>query len=415
MNIRTFPFSRRGVLSAIFAACFFGLLAPEPAEAAYKGGDSSLIKGKRRLRLKEAMAAIRSMPRYAREAFYAEMLGLSFKPDGEQAMEASSQGHSATRRGAHFVSSDGKEHDWLSAFSEADYNLWEKAKALALDVEVPVALSGFSREITKMVHRTAKAILDEMPTELRDCWLAETGGLCYMKGGVSAYSKKKTMLRSEAGYDVPCAKVSSRALFIDTQGKEIAKDKLFDEEVEKKWRRRYNVLHTCAYLVGLQEIQEFYPKEMALLKKNYKQRLKDENTAAGETEAPAMASDTAVALMAWPKGAREAFLAERLWLCYMPDGSSGYDSRMWVQKGGRFIGSDGKECDFWENSNLMSNRDEWVRVSLLYDRESPDDVLEDLRAEVEALRREFNAHAPKSARDRVNNSSAMGTAKPPAK
>lgn len=385
------------------------MLAPESAWAVYKGGNAALLKGKRKQKLKEATAALRSLPRFTREAFISEMLGLSFKIDGSQAIEASSQGHSATKRGAHFVGTDGKERDWFSDFSAVEGDRWENVKALANEVEVSVVLSNFSRDITKQLNRTAKYLLDAMPPVLRDAWLAETGGLLFLRNGKSAYTGQKKIDRSEAGYDVPHPGVVMGALFIDSEGKEL---KLHDVlgEYWDQWGRRYNILHTCAFLTGKKEILELCPKEVSVMTKYRKMKVTNEVSGApGAAEPP---SDIVGSLNAWPKLAREAFIAERLGLCYMPSGDSGYDSRAWVREGARYVGADGKECDFWKNSNLMSDRMEWDRVAKLYDQADALEVLGNFKAEVDALKQAFNTHAPKQVRDRINNTSAMGSASP---
>lgn len=389
------------------------VLMSEPLYAAYKGGDASLLKGKRKLRLKEAVSTIKSFPRFAREAFYAEMLGLSYKSDGSTAMVASSQGKSSTHRGARFVGTDGKEHDWHSEYNAANSSKWEVAKASCVDVDVPVALSAFSRDITKMVHRTAKALLDEMPQELRDCWLAEEGGLCYVEGGASGYSGKQYVSRSEAGYDVPHPQLLPTARFTDTNGVEHKVFELLRSETGQKWVRRKDVLHTCAYLVGKQEIFDLFPKEMAQLSKYHMEKTEAGagSKAGGSTATPetsATAETTSGALKLWPLAAREAFLVERLGLCYMKDGSSAYDSRAWVRQGARYISSDGKDSDWWSASNQMSDRDMWSKVSKLYEKEGFETVMTAMKDDVDRLKKAFAAHAPKKAQERANTT-AMGS------
>ena len=395
----------RVILAICLATWVPIMLAPESAWAAYKGGDATLLKGKRKQKLKETTAALRSLPRFTREAFFSEMLGLSFKIDGSQAIEASSQGHSSTKRGAHFVGSDGKERDWFSDFGAVDGDRWENVKALVNEVDVPVALSSFSRDITKLLNRTAKYLLDTMPPVLRDTWLAETGGLLFLRNGKSAYTGQKKIDRSEAGYDVPHPEVVKGALFIDSEGNERKLHQVLGEYWDQ-WGRRYNILHTCVFLTGKREILELCPKEMAAMSKFRKMQVLNDVSGAPAAEEPP--SDMVGALKAWPKAAREAFIVERLGLCYMPNGDSGYDSRSWVCKGARYVGADGREYDFWTHSNLISDRMEWARVSKLYDQ-ADGDVLENFKTEVDALKQAFNTHAPKKVRDRMNNTSAMGS------
>ena len=52
---------------------------------------------------------------------------------------------------------------------------------------------------------------------------------------------------------------------------------------------------------------------------------------------------------------------------------------------------------------------EWARVYELYDQADASEVLGKFKAEVDALKQVFNTHAPKKVRDRISNTSAMGT------
>lgn len=379
----------------------------EPLYAEYKGGDASLLKGKRKQRYKEAVSTIKSFPRAAREAFFAEMLGLAYKPDGSAAIVASSQGRSSTNKGTRYVGTDGKEHDWNSGYDTANGAKWETAKTCCVEVDVPVAMSAFSRDITKMVHRTAKVLLDDMPQEMRDLWLAQEGGMCYVAGGDSGYTGKAYVSRSEAGYDIAYPQLHQTALFTDTKGKEHKVFDLLRNETGQLWARRKEVLHTCSFLVGKKEILALFPEEMAQLKEYYKGKAKPgtESKAADTAAAPAT---TAAAVKLWPLAAREAFLTERLGLCYMEDGSTIYDSRAWIRKGARYISSDGKNMDWWTGSNEMRDRDEWSRVCALYEKEGHDKVMAEMKEDVERLKKAFAEHAPKKVQEKLRRS-AMGT------
>lgn len=397
--------SIRCAMVRLFVVFFSVALMLDPLHAAFKGGDTSIIKGKQKQKLKAAVSAVKSMPRIAREAFYAEMLGLSYKPDGSEAIKASSQGNSSTYRGSRFVGTDGKEHDWISEYSTTSSDKWEKAKALCKEVEVNTALAAFSSDITKMIRRTAKSLLDSMPTELRDCWLSEVGGLMYMPEGTAAYTGKDHVDRSEAGYDVPHPAIAHGALFTDTKGEEHDVYKLLGVH-EKKWLRRYNVLHTCAMQVGKEEILNLYPEEMKIMSKHHMKRTGD----ADPDAPPPPATETAASLKTWPEEAREAFLAERLGLCFMPGGKeSPYDHRSWVRRGAHYIGIDGQEYDFWQRSEVQSDRNEWERVCRLYDREKHEEVMADMEKEAGQLRDAFEEHAPEEARKKKAGNTAMGT------
>lgn len=394
----------RRAMVRIFVLCFSVALMPGPLHAAFKGGDTSIIKGKQKQKLKAAVSAVKSMPRIAREAFYAEMLGLSYKPDGAEAMKASSQGNSSTYRGSRFVGTDGKEHDWISEYSTTSSDKWEKAKALCKEVDVNTALAAFSGDITKMIHRTAKSLLDSMPVELRDCWLSEVGGLMYMKDGTPGYTGKDHVDRSEAGYDVPHPAIAHGALFTDTKGEERDIYKLLGVH-EKKWLRRYNVLHACAMLVGKEEILNLYADEMKLMSRFHRKRTAD----ADPDAPPPPSTETAASLKNWPEGAREAFLAERLGLCFMPGSTeAAYDHRSWVRHGAHYIGADGKEYDFWKRSEMQTDRSEWERVCRLYDREKHENVMSDMEAAVAQLQQSFQEHAPEAVRKRKAGNTAMG-------
>ena len=114
-----------------------------------------------------------------------------------------------------------------------------------------------------------------------------------------------------------------------------------------------------------------------------------------EAQGPKPNTATAAILRERPQRAKEAWIVERLKLLYMPDGSYPRDHRNWTRGGARYIGSDGKEYDWWQSSYCQGNRDEWGRPEhLMSEKGEENTVWVDLQEEVDQLKKMYMEHAP---------------------
>lgn len=188
--------------------------------------------------------------------------------------------------------------------------------------------------------------------------------------------------------------------FIDIEGVEQSYD-----AVHKKYKSlggaRWSILNICAHHLGADAILALYPKEMKKLRLYDEQRRKGTykpKTAAAtdkSSDAQVVKPNTAAAarLRSWPQRAREAWIVERQQLTFMPDGSNTLDHRGWTRGGAHYIGTDGKEYDWWQSSYCQQDRNEWGRPGNLMEKEG-DSVWVDLQEEVDLLKKMYMEHAP---------------------
>lgn len=72
-------------------------------------------------------------------------------------------------------------------------------------------------------------------------------------------------------------------------------------------------------------------------------------------------------IKALPRATREAIFADQLGLCYMLNGEPAYDSRRWVRNKALYIGSDGKEHDFYQAVNQIGGHSWQRNVDIIED------------------------------------------------
>lgn len=310
-----------------------------PAQAAYRPEHKVILKGKNKVMLKEALAALNSLPDTGRWAIIASRLELYFADDGSSKYSNSSHNPNS---GARFVGADGEEHDFNSVRNSIPPVQWRDADNKVYDLGANAIFPSISREVTALIYATAKSIAASMPIELRDAWLAEEAGLLYSTTGANAYGKGTESARLDSGKVVKRPKLLSRSdlRFKDSSGQEQVYTKVLVDHTEK-WSRRLNILYLCIQYTSRKEILSLFADEVSTLNRNANTKKVEDNSAADEESTPTRMIE---ALSNMSEEAQEAFLVEQLGMFYMPDGTSAVTKKR-ARSGARYIGGDGEEHD----------------------------------------------------------------------
>ena len=311
--------------------------------------------------------ALKKMQPLAREAWLSEIIGLCFMEDNSPVQDGNNKtakGMPVLRAGAAFVGSDGRVHDFRQAQTKQDEANWQTATD-TLNVFKKVALLRLlAQDVEKMCLSAIKYHFAAMPELMRDAMLAETAGCLYTAEGVEAYTGKLNYATTINKFSSPYRatnNLKATVKFRDTKGVEhtLRDRNPYWNAVGSHW----NILQTCISLVGPEKALSLFPNEVALLRKNNPEAAKfpapsitpflQRNVvvtpaASAATPPPASNLPSVTALSKMPSDTREAWLAECIGLCFMPDNSPILAPNKWTKQGALYIGSDGKEHKFWE-------------------------------------------------------------------
>lgn len=218
-------------------------------------------------RLQEPLKLIRRILPHCREAWLAEKMGLAYKEDGSRAY---SQGEEAYGN-SFYVESNGNARDIGSSLKDA-YITRNALRRWNDDKEALIA--EFPNITRRLALQTAKKHLQSMPQPLRDAWLAEMAGLCYVDGGSgSAYypAPREVKLENGNSYSLIMGNIN-QASFVDSKGEKQTMKGCNDKyDAKTKWGQRCQALYVCLKYIDRQEIFKAFPAEMAALRKNYAQ------------------------------------------------------------------------------------------------------------------------------------------------
>lgn len=397
---------------AVFAIALGLQLITHPAEAKYKPFYKVAIKGKYKSMLKETTSRLNDLATNTRQGIMAERLDLCYTLDGSRAYDWGR----ATGQ-AYFTTSEGRPLRHADAMEESSPVLRQEAYNKVNEMGNDAVFPSYTKEITAIVHSTAKTLYSVMPQLLRDAWLAEESGLLYTNNGKDAYLSKSLVLRTGSEKELRISRPanSNDALFVDSTGTEHKYADAQQEMEKEKWKLRWIVLLQCERLVGKKEILSLFADDVKTLRRNRNQMASDKaaqstpvETAKPEPKpepkptaepvappaAPAPAAPPqdptkiSAAVEPWREMTqiqREAFLVERAELCYMPDASNCFDERGWLKNGAKFIGTDGKEHDFHVECR-SSQPGKWERAASKSRQEGREKIVEALKEEVIALR-----------------------------
>lgn len=334
--------------------------------------------------IQKAVSFLKSLKPELRWLFLSERLGMMFMPTSGG---CGYQADFSLARGSRFIGADGMEYDAVAGLNTLTNDMWrdwENSIRIAKGVGNETLFAQFGDEVAELVLQSAKYQLDkieELSPEARDAALARIARLEYQLNGNTSYAP----LKWKAAYGGMIEEYKLDAspddvYFTDSEGKEHRGADVWKYAPVGRWE----LLMVCTHHLGKDAILGLCPTEVKKLRENYEKRKKKHCAAA-------------VKLKSWPQRAREAWLVERLDLTYMPDGSSPKDSRGWTTWGARYIGSDGKEYDWWQSSYYIGNREEWgVPGRLMADSE--EEFWLDIHEEVAQLQKVYTEHAPAQAR-----------------
>lgn len=342
--------------------------------------------------VRRAAAAFKRLPKIMRQAFIAERLGLCFQPSGgniyaRSASEFTTAGISVQGYYAYtpavFVGTDGKVYRLRAATDSAKKHVDDKprdrenlqfAVRFLYEGYPEAVFSKFSDEITQMCIRTAKNRLDVLPAYVRDAFLAELTRQLYVAGNGKVYSGEKKRLRIN-GTDTTIERdaVDPGAMFADSTGAEHDFCRLVHDEVDTRdlYRSAWDLSAFCVELIGAQAILELYADEVEAIKKfrrdveEYGAPVVDEKKQTKVVAAKNPETSRSItALHSLPRTLREAYFAERLGFCFLPNGGDAYreDWLITTREGmriqhyptderARFVDSKGKEFNLSEKLN----------------------------------------------------------------
>ena len=250
-----------GALALVSSVC--------TAWAEYKSVDTSDIKGKQRMELKEAVRGVNKMPILARDCFVAEQLGICFGKDG-QGVGKQFHGRPATYGDKAFiVGSNGRLAAWMSAAMPAG-SQWGQSYADAMNFKQEAMLSLMTERVNLVVRNTAKYLMKEMPDDLRWILLATLDKKLYYQDGRSA-SEKKHVYSLECGAKFSYYGDWENGYCMGASGEEIKVWEVFCRW--NRYRRWSDIVRRCANLVGDKDILALFPEEVKAIRKHYKQRL----------------------------------------------------------------------------------------------------------------------------------------------
>ena len=275
-------------IQAIICTLIFGSLAltclQGTAWAGYKPVDVSDIQGEQRKQLAELARNVGRMPAQSRDAFLCEQLGLCFAADGSKVM-GHDKGPNTAASKAFFVGRSGRPLPFMQAYKGTP--VWSKCydKNVPIDQTKPGALlSFFKKDVDRVVHNTAKYLMNEMPEDLRWSLLAILDKKLYYQDGRSA-SEKKYEFSLECGIKVSYYGEESfqNSYFVGANGEEAkVGDTRRKEGRWERYNRWYCIVKRCANLVGDKDILALFPEEVKAMRKHYKQRLAQVKEQQGE-------------------------------------------------------------------------------------------------------------------------------------
>ena len=338
--------------------------------------------------IRKSIAALKTLPKPLRETYIADSLRLCFSPSGGSAYGYDKEKHGDrwfTYSTAHFVGSDGKVYPLWATANRKKEKREEAAIAIAKkgmdDICAEAVFAGLADEVTEMCIKTAKNRLEIFPAAVRDCFIAEKAKLLYLPGGGNPYTGEKGTRKFYAtnivnDYDY----VHSNTKFIDSKG--VERDfhetlKLLEQRNE--YSNAWDLASLCVKLCGEEEFLFAYAKEWEAMKM-FRKKVSDGSFIASKNvdkETNNTKNSEIVtyvsALKGLPRQMREAYLAERLGLCFMPDGKAAYEENSHIStregvrvshyhayNGARFIGSNGKEYDLYASMEKKSSHKQGV-------------------------------------------------------
>ena len=329
-------------IQAIIRTLIFGSLAltclQGTAWAEYKPVDVSDIQGEQRKQLTELVRNVGKMPAQSRDAFLCEQLGLCFATDGSKVMW---KGPGTNSSKAFFVGRSGRPLPFAQATKASP--VWSKcyeANCQINQTKPGAIFSFFKKDVDRVVHNTAKYLMNEMPDDLRWSLLAMLDRKLYYQDGRSA-SEKKYEFSLECGIKVSYYGEESfqNSYFVGANGEEA---KVGDtRRKEGRWERYfrwYNIVVRCANLVGDKDILALFPEEVKAMRKHYKQRLAQVNEQKGEANAEGIE-----ALRRMSVALRRAWLAENMGFCYTQSDAPAYLAPHVANDNALFVDEQGKE------------------------------------------------------------------------
>lgn len=240
--------------------------------------------------VKSGASALKRLPKLLREACIAEKLGLLFTPDGTPAYSDKEAYHSTenvkfypAKKGARFVGSDGKLHDFSEVLktkmkpNSKVAESWKKAKQAIYNYGEDVIFSSVKDEVTQLVLLMAKNRLYSMPPEYRCACLVQYSGWAYNKQGKNAVRTWHYVSTSSANRVEGTRRqavwnfLHDDALFTGTDGVERSFKKCFDSR--GKYNSAWGKVGHCVDLIGIQDILSIVPKERDVLRAYYEQKV----------------------------------------------------------------------------------------------------------------------------------------------
>ncbi len=196
-------------------------------------------------------SALREMTAEQRYAWLAEKMGFCFTEDGGAAY----QPERTANGNAVYVDAQGKVRK-LAEVSGKDSAGWTETTGIARAVGYDKFTAPYREEIKQLAVQTSKHILESMPPELRQSWLAERnkfffrpnpgdpyrGGDCTLDSGIKVFFQ---------GSDyVHC-------LYYDPSGKVV---KVAD--IGAVWKNRWWLLYYCETVAGIEAINKSFSAEV---------------------------------------------------------------------------------------------------------------------------------------------------------
>ena len=278
----------KNTIQIIIHTLIFGSLAltslQNAAWAGYKPVDVSGIQGEQRKQLAELARNVGRMPAQSRDAFLCEQLGLCFAADGSQVMWCKKNRLGTTASKAFFVGRSGRPLPFAQAIKASP--VWSKCYEANYQINQtkPGAIfSFFKKDVDRVVHNTAKYLMNEMPDDMRWSLLAMLDRKLYYQDGRSA-SEKKVDFSLECGIKVSCWGGDwANSYFVGANGEEAkVEDARRKEGRWERYFRWYDIVLRCANLVGNKDILALFPEEVKAMRKHYKQRLAQVKEQQGE-------------------------------------------------------------------------------------------------------------------------------------
>lgn len=276
---------------------------------------------------------LKHLPRMTREAAAAAVLGLAFMPDGAPAYES----NNLVKPDAHFMGSDGVEHNFREAGQQIDSQVWDDLLADMRAVSAEKAVAAFAGDIAIMRSLYDRRIKDgagvnaeslteflrQLPQSVRQALIAKYYEFVYKADGRPAFDEKKW--------------VHFGALYMGADGVE------YDFHTERHrvdnslWSKALADINT----LGMEQAFPPFSQEIEIMRRLYRER--------SEKIANERCAEVERLLKQIPQLTREAAIAEFYDLVYMPNGDYPFEKNGWVKGTSRFIGSDGVEHDFWDS------------------------------------------------------------------